>query len=61
MNPISVLHVDDNPTFLHIATRLLQEQSDVVVVGTTSGGEEVLAQGQGLQPDIVLGDLACPA
>jgi DNA-binding NarL/FixJ family response regulator len=61
MNPISVLHVDDNPTFLRIATRLLQEQSDVVVVGTASGGEEVLAQGQGLQPDIVLGDLACPA
>jgi CheY-like chemotaxis protein len=61
MNPISVLHVDDNSTFLRIAARLLQEQSDVVVVGTAGGGQEVLAQGQGLQPDIVLGDLACPA
>ena len=25
MNPISVLLVDDNPTFLRIATRFLQE------------------------------------
>jgi hypothetical protein len=49
MNPICVPLVDDNLTFLPIATRLLQEQSDVVVVGTAGGGEEVLAQGQGLQ------------
>ena len=60
MNPISVPLVDDNLTFLRIATRLLQGQSDVVVVGTAGGGEEFLAQGQGLQPDIVLGDLAMP-
>ncbi|MFB0535075.1 MAG: response regulator transcription factor [Anaerolineae bacterium] len=60
MNPISVLLVDDNPTFLRIATRLLQEQSDVVVVGTAGEGEEVLAQAQGLQPDIVLIDLTMP-
>ena len=43
MNPISVLLVDDNPTFLRIATRFLQEHDDVVVVGTASGGEDVLA------------------
>jgi len=37
MNPISVLLVDDNPTFL-------QEHDDMVVAGTVGGGEEVLAQ-----------------
>jgi hypothetical protein len=31
MNPISVLLVDDNPTFWRIATRFLQEHDDVVV------------------------------
>ncbi len=31
MNPISVLLVDENPTFLRIATRFLQEHDDVVV------------------------------
>jgi hypothetical protein len=49
MNAISIPLVDDNLTFLPIATHLLQEQSDVVVVGTAGGGEEFLAQGQGLQ------------
>jgi hypothetical protein len=49
MNAISVPLVDDNLTFLRTATRLLQGQSDAVVVGTAAGGEEVLAQGQGLQ------------
>jgi len=43
MKPISVPLVDDNLTFLRVATRLLQEQSDVVVVGTAGGSEEFLA------------------
>jgi len=43
MNPISILLVDDNPTFLRIATRFLQEHDDVVPVRTAGGGEEVLA------------------
>ena len=39
MNPISVLLVDDNPTFLRIATRFLQERDDVVVVSTALGAK----------------------
>jgi len=39
MNPIYVPLVDDNLTFLPIATRLLQGQSDGVVVDTAGGGE----------------------
>jgi len=44
MNPISVLLVDDPPSFLRIVTRFLQEHDDVVVVSTAAGGEDVLAQ-----------------
>ncbi len=60
MKPISILLVDDNPSFLRIATRFLQEHDDVLVVGTAGGGEEALALAQDLQPDIVLIDLAMP-
>jgi DNA-binding NarL/FixJ family response regulator len=60
MKPISVLLVDDNRVFLHIAARFLQEHGDVVVVGAAGGGEEALALAQDLQPDIVVIDLAMP-
>jgi DNA-binding NarL/FixJ family response regulator len=60
MKPISVLLVDDNPAFLRIATRFLEEHEDVVVVGAAAGGEEALALAEDLQPDIVLIDLAMP-
>ena len=57
MNPISVLLVDDNPTFLRIVTRFLQEHDDVVVVGAVGGSEEALAQARALQPQVVLLEL----
>jgi DNA-binding NarL/FixJ family response regulator len=60
MKPISVLLVDDNPAFLHIATRFLQQHHDIVVVGAAGGGQEALALAQELQPDIVVIDLAMP-
>ena len=60
MKPISVLLVDDNPSFLHIATRFLEQHDDVAVVGAAGGGEEALALAQDLEPDIVLVDLAMP-
>ncbi len=62
MNPISVLLVDDNPTFLHILTRFLQEhyQSEVIVVGTAGGGEEALDKAQALRPHVILLDLRMP-
>lgn len=56
--PISVLLVDDNLIFAHIATRFLQEQDAMVVVGATPGAEETLAQARMLRPDIVLIDLS---
>lgn len=60
MNAISILLVDDNLTFLRIATRFLQQHDDVVVIGAASGGEKALVLVQGLQPHIVLIDLATP-
>jgi DNA-binding NarL/FixJ family response regulator len=57
-SPISVLMIDDNLTFLRIATRFLDAYDDVVVVGTVSEGEIALAQVQALQPDVVLVDTA---
>jgi DNA-binding NarL/FixJ family response regulator len=60
MKPISVLLVDDNPVFLRIAARFLQQHDDVVVVGVAGGGEEALALAQDLQPELVVIDLAMP-
>ena len=62
MNPVRALLVDDNPTFLRIATRYLQEtcRDQLTVVGTASDGEEALAQAQHLQPQLVLLDLMMP-
>ena len=57
-SPISVLLVDDNLTFLRIATRFLDAHDDVLVVGTVSEGEIALAQARILQPDVVLVDTA---
>jgi DNA-binding NarL/FixJ family response regulator len=60
MKPISVLLVDDNPNFLRIATRFLEQHDDIVVVGAAGGGKEALALAQDLEPDVVLIDLAMP-
>lgn len=57
---ISVLLVDDSSLFVHAATRFLQEQSEIVVVGAASRGEEALMQAQRLQPKVVLIDLNMP-
>lgn len=59
---IHVLLVDDNPTFLRVLMRFLQEhcQDEVVVVGTAGGGEEALARAQELRPHVILLDLGLP-
>jgi DNA-binding NarL/FixJ family response regulator len=61
-SPISVLLVDDNPIFLRILTRFLEERSrlDVIVVGSADGGEKALAKAPLLKPQVILVDLAMP-
>ena len=62
MQPVSVLLVDDNSTFLRLASRFLDMHgyNEVVVVGEAHGGKEALARAQELQPQVVLLDLAMP-
>lgn len=62
MNPISVLLVDDSPTFLNFLTHFLKKccYDEVVVVGTVRSGEEALAQARDLQPQAILLDLHMP-
>jgi two-component system response regulator DesR len=60
MKPISVLLVDDNPTFLRIVERYLKAEEEITVVGAAEGGDEALALVHRLKPDIVLTDLAMP-
>lgn len=62
LHKTSVLLVDDEPTFLRIATLFLQTHysKEVDVIGTASSGEECLAQAQTLAPDVILLDLSMP-
>jgi DNA-binding NarL/FixJ family response regulator len=56
MEPVPVLFVDTNTTFLRIATRLLEDyySNDVTVVGTACTFREALSKAEALKPRIVL-------
>ena len=60
MNPIRVLLVDNSPAFRQLATRFLEAQGGIVVVGATDGGRESLAQAQSCRPQVVVVDLGTP-
>ncbi len=51
---IRVLLVDNNEAFLRVAADFLQRQNELSVVGVICGGEDVLAQAQDLQPQVIL-------
>ncbi len=58
--PITVLLVDDHPT-LRIGLRtLLHLQGDILVVGETGKGEDVLSLAQRTRPDIIILDCELP-
>ncbi len=59
---VSVLLVDDEPTFLRIAQLFLQThyRNEIDVLGTASSGEECLGKAQLLAPQVVLMDLNMP-
>lgn len=54
---VSVLLVDDNPTFRNVAAKFLKTLPGLSVAGTAVGGLDGLAQAQALQPDLILVDL----
>ena len=62
MKPLSVMFVDDNPTFLRIATRYLatSRPGELVLVGTAGTAEEALELATRLHPDAVVADIALP-
>ncbi len=58
----SLMLVDDEPTFLRIASLFLEthHKNEVELVGTANSGEECLAKAQVLAPEVVLLDLNMP-
>jgi two-component system nitrate/nitrite response regulator NarL len=59
---ISVMLVDDEPTFLRIAQLFLETHygQEIDILGTARSGEEALSQAQLLAPQLVLIDLNMP-
>ena len=60
MSRVKILMVDDSPEFLEAATRFIEIDPTVQVVGCVMRGQEVLEAIRELQPDVVLMDLAIP-
>ncbi len=56
---VSVLLVDDNPTFLASARRFVQAEG-LTVVGAVASGRQALEAVTRLHPDLVLMDVAMP-
>lgn len=59
-DPIRVLLVDDHRILREGVRALLEQQSDVVVVGEAQDGFEALAKVEALRPDVVLMDMIMP-
>lgn len=53
--------MDDNKAFQYVATDVLYRQHKLTVVDAICGGEEALAQVQGLRPHVILIDLDRPS
>ena len=59
---VSVMLVDDDPTFLQVLTAQLQthHRKELDIVGTARSSEECIIQAQVLAPEVVLMDLNMP-
>jgi DNA-binding NarL/FixJ family response regulator len=59
---VSVMLVDDDPTFLQIVTAQLQthHRNELDIVGTARSSEECVIKAQVLAPEVVLMDLNMP-
>ncbi|MCX7682596.1 MAG: response regulator transcription factor, partial [Anaerolineae bacterium] len=61
MEPISVMLVDDNPSFLNAAVQFLEACcEEVTVVASCSSGQEALEKARELRPHIILLDMMMP-
>jgi two-component system NarL family response regulator len=60
MDKIRVLIVDDHTLFRQGVREMLEQESDLEVVGEASTGREALDQARALMPDVVLMDIKMP-
>lgn len=60
MSPIRVMIVDDTSAVRRVLTQVLEEETDISVVGTASNGQEALERLPRLEPDILLLDIEMP-
>jgi two-component system, NarL family, response regulator EvgA len=59
-DPVRVLAVDDSPDLTEYIRRMLRREPDMECVGTLDCADEVVAQAQHLNADVVLLDLSMP-
>ncbi len=60
MEPIRLLIADDHPLFRDGLRVLLESVPDMLVIGEATTGNEVIAEAQALQPDLILMDIKMP-
>jgi NarL family two-component system response regulator LiaR len=57
---IRIIIADDHPAFVQGFARLLNEQSDLQVIGTAGNGEEAVTLAKEFKPDVIVMDIAMP-
>jgi two-component system chemotaxis response regulator CheB len=58
--PIKTLVVDDSPVIRQVLSQMIEEDPDIMVIGTARNGEEALEKIACLKPDIVTLDIEMP-
>ena len=60
LSPIRILVVDDHPLLREGVASILEDRSDMIVIGEACDGTEAVARFAELRPDVTLMDLQMP-